>query len=46
MFWGSFSYDFKGPYYIWRTQIVAQRKKDNTEIAELNATLEATAKAE
>ena len=46
MFWGCFSYDFKGPCHIWRTQTVAQRKKDDTELAELNATLEPTTKAE
>jgi hypothetical protein len=45
MFWGSFSYDFKGPYYIWRTQTVTQRKKNNTKIAELNVTLKVTVKA-
>src|SRR6266516_1580934 len=46
MFWGCFSWDAKGPYHIWRKQNVAERKKDDLELAELNEKLEATAKAE
>ena len=46
MFWGCFSYDRKGPCHIWKTQTVAQRKKDNLELARLNEQLEEAAKAE
>jgi hypothetical protein len=46
MFWGCFSYDRKGPYHIWKTQTVAQRKKDDLELAQLNEQLEEAAKAE
>jgi hypothetical protein len=46
MFWGCFSWDSKGPYHIWRTQSVAERKKDDLELAELNEKLKATARAE
>lgn len=46
MFWGCFSWDSKGPYHIWRTQSIAERKKDDLELAELNEKLKATARAE
>jgi hypothetical protein len=46
MFWGSFSYDHKGTYYIWKTQTVAERKKDDLELDQLNKELEAAAKTE
>jgi transposase len=46
MWWSCFSYDFKGPYHIWRTQTVAERKRDDIKLAELNETLEAAARAE
>jgi hypothetical protein len=45
-FWGCFSYDSKGPYHIWKRQTVAQKKKDDAELAEVNALLEPIAKAE
>ena len=45
MFWGSFSYDSKGPCHIWKAQTVAQRKRDDIELAELNAQKEAEAEA-
>ena len=46
MFWGCFSWDSKGPYYIWRAQSVAERKKNNLELAELNEKLKANTKVE
>lgn len=46
MFGGCFSYDRKGPCHIWKTQTVAQRKKDDLELAQLNEQLEEAAKAE
>jgi len=27
MFWGCFSYDLKGPCYIWEEEILAEKKK-------------------
>ena len=46
MFWGCFSYDRKGPCHIWKQQTVAQKKKDDLDLAEVNTLLEPIAKAE
>lgn len=46
MFWGSFTYDKKGPCHIWKPDTVAQRKKDDLEIAKLNEGLEPIEKAQ
>jgi hypothetical protein len=45
-FWGSFTYDEKGPCHIWKPEAVAQRKKDDLEIARLNEELEPIEKAQ
>jgi hypothetical protein len=46
MFWGCFTYDCKGPCHIWKTQTVAQKKKDDDDLTEVNALLEPIAKTE
>ena len=39
MFWGCFSYDKKGPYYIWQLETAAERKKAQDAIDKLNTEL-------
>ena len=46
MFWGSFTYDEKGPCHIWKPQTVAQKKKDDLELTKLNEELEPVEKAQ
>lgn len=45
IFWGCFTYDEKGPCHIWRPQTVAQRRKNDLELAQLNEELEPIEKA-
>ena len=40
MFWGCFSYNKKGPYYIWKVEIVVQKKAIITDLKALNTELE------
>jgi transposase len=40
MFWGSFSYDRKGPCHIWQVETAKQRRDAQNEIDELNEQLE------
>ena len=40
MFWGSFSYDKKGPCYIWRPETAQEKKTAEKELAEMNTTQE------
>jgi hypothetical protein len=44
MFWGSSSYEFKGPVHIWKAQTVAKRKRNDLELAELNEQCDASEK--
>ena len=36
MFWGSFSYDKKGPCHIWRPETTQEKKTAEKELAEMN----------
>jgi transposase len=40
MFWGCFSYDWKGPMHIWKTETAAEKRKAKEEIDRLNQILE------
>lgn len=44
MFWGCFSYDKKGPCYIWKAETVAEKKECAANLAIINDALEAEAK--
>lgn len=46
MFWGAFSYDKKGPYYCWRKETAAEKKKALKEIEEMNKELEPELRAQ
>ena len=37
MFWGSFSYDKKGPCHIWKPETAQEKKAAEAELAEMNA---------
>jgi hypothetical protein len=45
MFWGSFSYDKKGPFHIWKTETKKEKKATKKELDALNAAAEPEAKA-
>ena len=40
MFWGSFSYDKKGPCHIWKPETAQEKKIADAELAEMNAARE------
>jgi hypothetical protein len=40
MFWGSFSYDRKGPFHCWLPETAAEKKQAEKEIEELNTAIE------
>lgn len=40
MFWGCFSYDWKGPIHIWKAETAAEKEKARREIDTLNKILE------
>lgn len=46
MFWGCFSYDFKGPCHIWTPETAVERTDAEKEIKELNKELEIKNKEE
>jgi len=46
MFWGSFSYDIKGPCYCWEPEIVKEKEVVKEEIKRLNEELELLMKKE
>jgi len=46
MFWASYCYDFKGPCYIWRPEIAAERKLADKDLKEMNEAMEPICKAE
>ena len=46
MFWGCFSYNFKGPCHVWVKETAAERKKAQKEIDQLNAEREADCKTQ
>lgn len=45
MFWGCFSYNFKGPYHCWTKETATERKKAQKELDRLNNEREADCKA-
>lgn len=46
MFWGCFSYDKKGPFYIWEKETPKEKTALETAIKKLNAELEPQLRAE
>lgn len=46
MFWGSFSYDYKGPCHCWRPETAAEKAFSEEKLAEINAELEPKKKEE
>ena len=46
MFWGCFSYDYKGPCYIWKTETAQEKIAAEKEFTKLNKALEPIAKIE
>ena len=40
MFWGSFSWDYKGPCYIWEKETGKEKKESAAAIEQLSAELE------
>ena len=45
MFWGSFSYDKKGPFHIWKQETAKEKNAAKKELNRLNAITEPEAKA-
>ena len=46
MFWGSFSYDEKGPFHIWKPETKKEKRAADVEIKRLNDRLEPVKRAE
>jgi hypothetical protein len=46
MFWGCFSYDYKGPCHIWEPETPAIKKAAEKHLKELNTELKPILKAE
>ena len=46
MFWGSFSYDKKGPCHIWKPETAAEKKAAQADLDRLNQEIEPQAKEE
>ncbi|HEX3642355.1 MAG TPA: transposase [Ktedonobacteraceae bacterium] len=46
MFWGCFSYDYKGPCHIWAKETAAEKKRAAKDLEQRNATREATCRSE
>ena len=46
MFWGSFSYDKKGPCYVWKKKTAAEKRECEVELAAMNQRLEPQCKKE
>jgi hypothetical protein len=46
MFWGSFSYDKKGPMHIWKVETAAKRRAADKELENLNAIREPECKTQ
>jgi hypothetical protein len=44
MFWGSFSYEKKGPYHIWKTETAAEQKAAKKDLQTLNDSMEKEAR--
>ena len=46
MFWGSFSYDKKGPCHIWKPETLKEKEAAKKELSAINALKEPQAKAD
>jgi transposase len=46
MFWACFSYDEKGPCYIWEDETTKEKKKAKEEVDKMNKILEPECKLE
>jgi len=46
MFWGSLSYDMKGPYHCWEPETAKEKEVAKEEIEQLNKELEPLMKKE
>ena len=46
MFWGCFSYDFKGPCHIWERETAAKKRKAKNDLNQRNEELEEDARLE
>jgi hypothetical protein len=46
MFWGAFSWDYKGPFHIWAKETAAQKKAAQKEINDYNGAHEMNARIE
>jgi hypothetical protein len=44
MFWGSFSYEKKGPYHTWKTETAAEQKAAKKDLQTLNDSMEKEAR--
>lgn len=44
MFWGCFSYDYKGPYHCWKSETAKEKKSAEDQIKDLNKMLEPSAR--
>ena len=44
MFWGCFSYDYKGPCHVWAKETAAEKKVAIADLAKRNTALEPLAK--
>ena len=40
MFWGAYSYDYKGPCHIWNQETAKEKKEAVTELEKMNNELE------
>ena len=40
MFWGCFTYDKKGPCYVWALETIVEKRKAQAKIDKLNIELE------
>jgi hypothetical protein len=45
MFWGSFIYDKKGPYYVWEKETAQEKKEKKEDLDAKNALIEKANKA-
>jgi hypothetical protein len=46
MFWGCFTYNKKGPFYIWKAETAAQKKATEADLKAKNALIEESNKVE
>ena len=46
MFWGAFTYDYKGPCHVWKTETAAEKRSALIDLQKRNDEMEAAAKEE